>query len=272
MTKKWRFIDTELGSAHWNMAVDEALLDRFGEDDTPILRLYRWEPSLSFGRFSKPLGSIDLALAGKSGVSCVRRITGGGILVHGGDLSYSIILPSSFAKKRGIKGSYRFLCRFLIRLYEKLGLSAGFVAESQKEEKKPSQLLRTGLFTRGSNICLAGNEEYDILIDGRKMGGNAQRHTKRAMLQHGSIPLYIDRDLLEPLFLEDSGLDGAATLHGLGVKTDFNALSLLLKEAFCETFGVTAVQEGLRSDESERANELLDRKYRDERWTVDGRE
>jgi len=194
------------------MAVDEALLNLFGDSDTPILRLYRWNPSFSFGRFSKPEESVDTALAKRCGVSCVRRITGGGILVHGGDLSYSIVLPSSFTKKKGVKGSYRFLCRFLIRLYEKLGLNAEFVAESPKERTV-------------SNVCLAGKEEYDILVDGMKIGGNAQRHTKNGMLQHGSIPLYFDFELFEPLFMEESGLKKATTLSGLGVKTEFSRLS-----------------------------------------------
>ncbi len=255
----WRLIDTGRDSAPWNMAVDEALLDLFREGEWPILRLYGWRPSLSFGRFSKPLQSVDLTLAKERGVSCVRRITGGGILVHGGDLSYSIILPSSFAKEEGVKRSYRILCSFLIHLYEKLGLDAGFVTQFEKEEKE-------------SNICLAGSEAYDILIDGMKMGGNAQRHTKKAMLQHGSIPIYFDRDMLEPLFLEDSGLKEAASLCDLGVERDYDALSALLVNTFCETFGVKVKPDVLKSGEVRRAKELLKRKYTSERWTLYGRE
>ncbi len=255
----WRFIDTKIGSATWNMAVDEALLDEFCEDDLPILRLYGWKPSLSFGRFCKPAQSVDLSLAKKRGVSCVRRITGGGILVHGGDLSYSIILPSSFAKERGVKGSYRFLLIFLIRLYEKLGLDAGFVTEFKKEEKE-------------SNICLAGSESYDILIDGMKMGGNAQRHTKKAMLQHGSIPIHFDRHLLEPLFLEDSGLNEAASLQDLGIDTNYDVLSALVVNTFCETFDTKAIPDVLNRDEVKRAKELLKYKYMSERWTLYGQE
>ncbi len=255
----WRLIDTGHATAPWNMAVDEALLGEFCENDLPIFRLYGWKPSLSFGRFSKPAQSVDLSLAEKRGVSCVRRITGGGILVHGGDLSYSIILPSSFAKERGIKGSYSFLCRFLIRLYEKLGLDAGFVTQFEKEEKE-------------SNICLAGSEAYDILIDGIKMGGNAQRHIKKAMLQHGSIPIYFDRQLLEPLFLEDSGLKEAASLHDLGIETDYDTLSALVVDTFCETFDARAMPDVLNNDEVKRAKELLKKRYMSERWTLDGQE
>ncbi len=255
----WRLIDTGHAAASWNMAVDEALLYEFCEDDLPILRLYGWKPSLSFGRFSKPAQSVDLSMAEKRGVSCVRRITGGGILVHGGDLSYSIILPSSFAKEEGVKGSYRFLCSFLIRLYEKLGLNAGFVTQFKKEEKE-------------SNICLAGSEAYDILINGMKMGGNAQRHTKKAMLQHGSIPIYFDRDMLEPLFLEDSGLKEAASLRDLGIERDYDTLSALVVNRFCETFDAKVKPDVLNSDEAKRAKELLKYRYMSERWTLDGRE
>ncbi len=252
--KIWRYIYSGRGSAGWNMAVDEALLYGFKEGDMPILRLYEWEPSLSFGRFSKPYDSIDIDRTEQEDISCVRRMTGGGILVHGGDLSYAMILPRTFVKELGVKESYRYLCRFLICLYEKLGLTAGFARDLQLREIR-------------SSICLSGNEAYDIVIEGHKMGGNAQRYISEAIFQHGSIPVTLDENLFKPLFLEDSGLERAATLQRLDVAVTHEVLNMLLKEVFCETFNADVVNDSLHPQEEEHARRLLKEKYMKETWT-----
>jgi len=256
---QWRLIETGTETAAWNMAVDEALLRTFRPDGPPVLRLYGWEPALSFGRFSEPAASVDLDRMKSEGVACVRRMTGGGILVHGGDLSYSILLPASFAKEHGVKGSYRRICRFLIRLYEKLGFRAAFAQDANLPERR-------------SDICLAGHEAFDIVIGGRKIGGNAQRHTRRAMLQHGSVPLRYDRALFEPLFPKASGFGDALSLEELGVRLTPEALRKRLKEAFRESFGADFAEEGLGDAERALAKELCERKYTLDGWNLDGKE
>ena len=253
--KRWRLIESGEGSGAWNMAVDEALLESFKEGDRPILRLYGWEPSLSLGRFSGADRSVDLESAEAEGIACVRRISGGGILVHGGDLSYSMILPRRVLKSRGVKESYRYLCGFLVNLYAKLGQKASFAQELQLESES-------------TNVCLASNEPYDLLIGGRKMGGNAQRHTSGAFLQHGTIPITVDQARFGPLFLEESGLSNAATLERLGIEVGIDALSKLLKESFSESFGARLVSGTLSASEEQRAGELLAKKYSQQRWNL----
>ena len=195
----WRFINSHIGTAQRNMAVDEALLINFKDTDMPILRLYGWKSALSVGRYSTLWKSIDRQTVEEQKISCVRRISGGGILVHGGDLSYCLIMPRDRLREKGVKESYRDLCAFLIRLYEKLGYKADFAGEHKADKLR-------------SNICLAGNEVYDILIDGKKIGGNAQRHTRHALFQHGSIPMRLDESFCRPFFSKETGFDNAATL------------------------------------------------------------
>lgn len=254
----WRCIDTGTGSAQWNMAVDEALLENFGEGDLPILRLYGWESALTAGRFSKLQRSVDLEKLKEQGLSCVRRMTGGGVLVHGGDLSYALIMPRDFLALGGVKESYRYLCRFLLRLYAKLGLQADF-AQSVRHEG------------RGSEVCLAGNEAYDLLIEGSKMGGNAQRHTRKVLFQHGTIPMTLDTARFAPLFLSDSGLERAATLERLEKTIEYGSLAVLVQEAFCESFGVELVSDTLQAGEMASAQRLLACKYSQQRWNDDAR-
>jgi len=256
--KIWRLIETGIGSAEWNMAVDEALLRNFKENDLPILRLYGWEPSLSVGRFSNICKCVDLMKLKKEKLSYVRRMTGGGVLVHGGDLSYTLILPQKSLRGKGVKESYRYLCGFLIRLYEKLGQNALFACDAQLE-------------VGHSDICLAGNEAYDIVIKGSKMGGNAQRYSRNLLFQHGSIPIRLDIVRFEPFFLEDSGLKRAATLERLGSLVTCERLSELLIESFCETFDVNVVEDRLHSSEEKCARELLAVKYSQERWNFNAK-
>ncbi|BAF71923.1 lipoate--protein ligase family protein [Sulfurovum sp. NBC37-1] len=252
----WRFIDSPAASAQWNMAVDEALLTAFKEEDLPIFRLYRWEEaSLSFGRFSQPKETLDWNRVRTEGIPCVRRITGGGILVHGSDISYSLIVPHTYVRDKGVREAYRELCAFLIRLYKLLEIDAGFALDRHLPETQ-------------STVCLAGTEAYDIVTDGRKIGGNAQRHTHHAMLQHGTIPLEINRERFETLFLKESGLSQAATLR----ETDRGMTEEVLKEkiikAFSDTFDATLQKEPLNEAEQVLAQTLFDKKYSQEAWNV----
>ena len=76
-------------SAAMNMAIDEALLETAA---VPTIRFYRWRsPALSFGYFGK-FSDVAIYAAERD---LVRRWTGGGIVFHGDDLTYSIVIPAS---------------------------------------------------------------------------------------------------------------------------------------------------------------------------------
>lgn len=257
-SKVWRCIESGINAPEWNMAVDEAMFVGFREGDLPILRLYGWETSLSAGRFSKIRSRVNLEKLKERRISCVRRMSGGGILVHGGDLSYALILPRESLQNYGVKENYRTLCAFLIRLYEKLGFKADFACDAD-------------FATTHSDICLAANEAYDIMIEGRKSGGNAQRYSRKVLFQHGSIPITLESEIWDPIFLEDSGVGEAATLERLGRRLRYEELSEFLKEAFCETFAVTLRVDTLTPSEEEQAKVLLADKYTQDRWNFDGK-
>jgi len=254
----WNVIDTGIGSADWNMAVDETLLYTLLEGDKPIFRVYGWNKSLSFGRFSKPDENLDMNRLSVQKVPYVRRPSGGGILVHGEDISYSIIMPRKMLKSYGIKESYNYLCKFLIKFYEKLKLKAEFASDLD-------------LDIQSSDICLAGHEAYDIIIDEKKMGGNAQRYIKNTLLQHGTIPVYFDKKYFEPLFLKNSGLKYAASLRELGITIQYKDLTHLLMESFCETFNVKFSVSQLNPFQQKYAENLLRDKYTQEDWNIYGK-
>lgn len=250
---KWRFINSHIGSAPRNMAVDEALLVNFKDTDMPILRVYGWENALSTGRYSTLWSSLNRQTVQEQNIPCVRRISGGGILVHGGDLSYTMIIPRDCLRDKGVKESYHYVCAFLITLYQKLGYTADFAGEN-------------GVNVQQSDVCLASNEVYDILIDGKKIGGNAQRHTRHALFQHGSIPLSIDESFFTPFFSINPGFDNAVTLERLGTKISYEELAILVQESFSETFGAELINDTLNVSEEQCAMELSEEKYTQASW------
>jgi len=256
---RWRLIDTGVGLPSYNMAVDEALLHNFNVNDLPIFRLYGWKDSLSFGRFSDLSQSINLNTMYNKGFSYSRRMTGGGILAHGEDLSYSLILPRETLKELGVKKSYYYLCRFLINFYAKLGLKAEFASDLHLESSP-------------SNICMSANEAYDIMIDGKKIGGNAQRYTKDALFQHGTIPISLNNERFQDLFLEDSGLEEMVVLDRIKKDVLREQLITLLLEAFSETFEIHFQNDTLSPLESHNRDELLKYKYTQQSWNIDAKQ
>ncbi|MCD6173564.1 MAG: lipoate--protein ligase family protein [Sulfurimonas sp.] len=240
------------------MAVDEALLSNFKDKDLPILRLYRWEPSLSLGRFSNLYDTLDLNTLEKQNIPFVRRMTGGGILIHGGDLSYSIVLPKNSLKGIGVKKSYRYLCEFLIHLYKKLNLHAKFANDLELHISK-------------SNICMKANEPYDIIINSKKIGGNAQRYTKETLFQHGSIPINLDTKLFKNIFLEDIDLKNLTTLNKIGKNITYKELSNILVESFAQSFNIKLVNDTLNKIELQNVDKLLICKYNTKEWNINAK-
>lgn len=149
------------------MAIDEILLSRA---QTPILRFYRWHrPSISFGYFvcfaEACLGAGDRAM--------VRRWTGGGIVPHGEDLTYSIIIGASdnafLLPPRII---YQRVHAALSSALREMGITT-FLTEA--DEPKLSE------------ACFANPVLSDVIEDGRKIAGAAQRKTRNGLLHQGSI-------------------------------------------------------------------------------------
>lgn len=216
MNSSWRFIDTPALSASENMAIDESLVANFTNE--PIFRLYTWQKnSFTLGRFQKAeeINNIE-----RFGNNFAKRPTGGGLLLHGFDVSYTIIIPIHLLGQRNVKESYEYLCSFLLHFYTKLGLHVAYAKDIM-----PDSLSK-------SFFCQEGFEAYDMICDGKKLGGNAQKRTREIIHQHGSIPLRSDSRKFAGYSLEEFGI----TL------SDREAKALLVK-SFIETFGNTLKEE-----------------------------
>jgi lipoate-protein ligase A len=178
-TSLYIYHDTAAHSAAMNMAIDEALLEQAA---VPSIRFYQWHsPALSFGYFGK---FVDVAsYAGERDL--VRRWTGGGIVFHGDDLTYSIVIPASDAAfgESSIsiyKKIHQTFCRVLNAIGERAVVAGGV-------ESGRGGFAKGAAATAGGCSCFANPVRADVMIDGRKVAGAAQRRTRSGLLQQGSI-------------------------------------------------------------------------------------
>jgi lipoyl(octanoyl) transferase len=161
------FDDPKPKPAALNMAVDEALL---ADARTPILRFYRWlRPSLSFGYF----GAFAEVTHHASQRDIVRRWTGGGVVLHGADLTYSLIVPSSdpFFRRSSLH-AYAAVHEAIRRALEENNIAATLAGQASPKV---------------SEECFANPVAADVLSGDRKIAGAAHRRTRSGVLHQGSI-------------------------------------------------------------------------------------
>ena len=159
-----------------NMALDEVLLEGIGV--APLLRIYRWErPAVSFGYF----GCVEDAAREWPDREMVRRWTGGGIVAHGQDLTFSLLVPRSspLAAMRPAE-SYR-------RIH-------AAVASALADAGHPGGVLQSAAPVGDADAphaCFKNPVRHDLLLADRKVAGGAQRRTRRGLLHQGSIQLAV---------------------------------------------------------------------------------
>ncbi len=168
----------------WNMALDEALLHRAAAGASPVLRFYEWqEPTLSLGYFQR---YADRAChLPSAGCAVVRRATGGGAILHDRELTYSCVLPPGHPLGGRATDLYHAIHKSIVAVLAEFGLTAGLV------ECARQSLATAGCGTRNQDtepfLCFARRTPGDVLLDGWKIAGSAQRRHRGAVLQHGSI-------------------------------------------------------------------------------------
>ncbi len=233
-------------SGPMNMAVDEAMLL---EAEEPTLRLYTWTPTtVSIGYFQSLRETVNTEEAEKRGIPVVRRISGGGAVMHQemGEVTYSIVAPQEMFPG-SIKESYRAILSGLLETLSLLGLEAeiqGF---------------------------------QDVVVGGRKISGSAQARKRGWILQHGT--LLVDPDL-EAMFsvlrvpglkLSDKGLAEArkrvTSLYELGVDVSIADVQGAMIEGFSRALDMVPVDGDLSQSEEERAAELVI-KYESKEWLL----
>ena len=168
-------------SAALNMAIDEAL---FEIATAPSIRFYRWDhPALSFGYFGK-FADVATHTAERD---LVRRWTGGGIVFHGDDLTYSIVIPAAGpAFGESSTSIYEKIHDAIRRALGASGEHAELAAVAALYERRTNNAAVADRRYR-RDLCFANPVKADVVLNGRKIAGAAQRRTRRGLLQQGSI-------------------------------------------------------------------------------------
>lgn len=177
-----RIIRDSAHGAAFNMAADRYLLDRAHSLNMIFLRMYSWDPpAVSLGYMQKPVFVLDDNALQRHTIEWVKRPTGGRAILHWNDLTYAFVFPAD-AKGMGstISESYTVISRCLLRGLELAGIvcephhSPSEYAATKREIKLP---------------CFLAPNRSEIMAQGKKLVGSAQKRTAVAALQHGSIPL-----------------------------------------------------------------------------------
>lgn len=253
--KAWRFLPLEVNNGFWNMALDEAILQCTIDKKSPnTLRFYKWKPSTaSIGRNQSLSDEINFDFAQKKKFNVVRRITGGGAVFHdeNREITYSIICPIKLLEDLG--------ARKVIEQFEFItqGIITGLTIYGLKT-------------TKGLIHCPA------ILIDGKKFSGNAQVRKRGYILQHGTILLDIDPDLMysvlkTPENIEKTRMVKSVRAKCIGIRdqiSNFKEDKLVnsLKQGFEIALGID-LEEGIINDrEIKLAEKYVKNKYSNIDW------
>ena len=248
----------------WNMAVDEALLDEAAETELPTLRFYRWlRPTLSLGYFQKYADRDQHPPSLEADV--VRRLSGGGAILHDREVTYCLTLPRSHPLARDTGQLYRAVHKVFLRVLSRLApieQSPWRLARCEQPSPPPQPNAEPFLcFARRSSgdILLrpAGKTETSAGYHDYKIVGSAQRRRRGAIMQHGS--LLLSHSLLAP------------TLVGFNeiVDTDLAAKDVL--EILPAEFGLQLdldLQPAAQTIEHPTAQRLVESRYASSRWSM----
>ena len=189
----WFFLESRQGDAAFNMAMDEALLEAMPRLQKPVLRFYGWtEGAATFGYFQK-FSEIERTTLLRP---LVRRPTGGGSVPHDADWTYSLAFPTQHEwYSLNAVESYRRVHEWIAAAFAQLKVPTELAPCCRKSE--PGQ-------------CFVGHEKFDLLWQGKKIAGAAQRRNKQGLLIQGSV---------QPPPLELARGDWETAMRAAGAKT-----------------------------------------------------
>jgi lipoate-protein ligase A len=182
-------VDDVPNNGTFNMAMDAAMLHLAAARDVSVIRIYRWsEPTVTLGYFQ---GATTPPEATFPGLSTVRRLSGGGAILHDRELTYSAVLPTNHPVRHNPSEAYTLIHRNLIELMIRCGVPCSLRSEFQESPPttSPDFSLEQTKSTEPFLCFLRSNPNDIVHASGVKIVGSAQRRRRGITLQHGSILL-----------------------------------------------------------------------------------
>lgn len=258
--KEWKLIlDKKPLPGSWNMAVDDYLFRSLGEEPQTYLRFYRWQrPTASIGYSQKIRRVIDVEYCQKNGIDIVRRMTGGKLVLHHREVTYSLCSSDSQIFTSTLRDSYRLISEALMRGFEKMGLKP-CLADAPPDS-----------YVKGSLPCFSYPARDEIEVQRKKIVGSAQRRTGSKFIQHGSIPLEEDEGLLESVSALEKNKNKVRMIslsQALGKKVFFDWAVERLISGISEFFRVDLIPKVLSTEEKKLISRIQEECYGNIDWT-----
>ena len=252
-----RLLNMGKNSAAMNMAIDEAILAAQKVQPNPTLRFYGWtQPAFSFGYFQNIAAEVDVAACQADGIELIKRMTGGGTVVHGWELTYTLILPRGTGEL-SVSEAYQRIGHSLVKAFQKLGIPAQCYAACT--DTAPSE----------QNICLTNPAEHDVMSNNKKLAGVSVRRNQNGIMFQG----YISLDLPSPAILtrvsRDPEVQEILREKSTAINTDGRSITRsTLIQAISETFnlGIAFKSGKLSPIEHAQAETLVETKYATAVW------
>jgi lipoate-protein ligase A len=181
-------IDPEPKSGPWNMAVDEALLTSAVVHGRCTVRIYGWnEATLSLGYFQPAESARQIAEF--TSLPIVRRLTGGGAILHHHELTYSVTLPPGHTLANPHEQLYNRVHEQFVAVLWEFGIHSGQRSAVSDQPETATTGRRIGENSADAFLCFGRGDPHDVVFRGHKILGSAQRRRRGAVLQHGSLLL-----------------------------------------------------------------------------------
>ncbi|MGH7567040.1 MAG: lipoate--protein ligase family protein [Gemmatimonadota bacterium] len=259
---RWRLLETGARPGDWNMACDAALLaSAEASCSVPTLRFYGWNPpAVSLGHHQADPAPAEAARLRAREVDWVRRPTGGRAVYHGPpdeELTYSVVARLGEAGLGGgLADSHRRIHTAIAAALTRLGAPVELAPRRSARSYLDGA---TGAIRPTSRrACFAATVPWEIAAGGRKLVGSAQRRSRQALLQHGSIPLAGDQDLLAEIWPGSLEPGGTATVSSaVGRPVGFAELAASLAAAFAKSLGAELEPAPLTDEEQRGIDALL---------------
>lgn len=242
----WRLIRVgENNDAFTSMSIDEAIMHHVKNGkSSPTFRIYGWSPpAVSIGYFLKMEEEVDLEMCSKFGVDHIRRLTSGGAVLHDMEVAYTLTTREDDPLiPKNILESYELLCGGIVQGLAELGIDATY---------KPVN---------------------DVLVNGKKISGNAQSRREHVILQHGTLLMDVDAEKMFSILKVPSekaqNIEKRVTSlkHVLGREVESKEVMDAVVRGFKKALGIE-FEEGMPSEsELELAESIKKERFANPEW------
>jgi lipoate-protein ligase A len=250
--EEWRILDdTVPQGAATNLAIEEAIFqEKIANKNRPTVRFWRNDPAVIVGYSQSVEVEVNLDVCRREGIEVVRRFSGGGTVYQDlGNLNYSITIDMNhpLVKGQDIIQSQKKLCLGVIAALRTFGIHPVFESPS------------------------------NILINNKKISGNAQARRKTVIMHHGTILVNANLDLLVKaldvpnLMRTAKGVSSKKSpvtnlSDELGWLVSIEKVKDALKKGFEQAFSVHLLKNSLSKTEERLSEKLYMEKYSRNKW------